>query len=1091
MHRIVFLIVMVSLALSVAAQSDAPMTFQTPAVGQNHVAFVFAGDIWIVSREGGDARRLTSAPGGEAAPYFSPDGSQIAFTANYDGNVDVYVVPTSGGVPKRITYHPGGDFVVGWTPDGKRILFRSGRHSYSGFQRLFTVSTAGEMPEALPLPMSHNASYSADGKRIAYMPLAPAFVVWRNYRGGRATKIWLASLADGKTEEIPRTNANDFNPMWMGGTVYFVSDRNGIANIFAYDTGSKKVSQVTRHSTDDIRSASAGAGAIVYARAGTIWLLDPRSGESRALRIRVSGDFAGVRPRFERAARWITNADISPTGARAVFESRGDIFTAPAKKGDIRNLTNTPGVAERDPAWSPDGKSVAYFSDESGEYQIHIREQSGQGDVRKIKVEDKPSYYYGLQWSPDGKKLSFTDKRLSVWMLDVEKGAATRIDSGAYETPFRIMDPAWAPDSKWLAYTRVLKNHLNAIFVHSLDTGKSQQVTDGLSDARRAVFDAGGKYLYFTASTNYGPTSGWLDMSAFPHQVTSSVYVAVLRKDAPSPLAPESDEEKVEPEKKPEAPGTPGEKPATPPAAKKEEKVEVKIDFDGISQRILALPFADRAYTALAAGKAGTLFAAEAIPSSGAVTPEQPEGNLTLYKFDYTTRKPEAFLEKLNSFVVCGDGSKVLARRGQTWSIVPTAAPPKPGEGALNLATMEIRVDPPAEWRQIFNEIWRIQRDFFYDPGFHGVDIPATKARYEKYLPGIVHRDDLNALFQEMLSNFSIGHHNVGGGDTPQAPSVPGGLLGADYEIADGRYRFKRVYNGENWNPALRAPLTQPGVNVTVGEYLLAVNGRDLRDSDNLYSFFESTANKQVLLKVGPNADGTGSRDVTVVPVASETPLRALAWIEGNRRKVDELSGGKLAYVYLPNTAGAGYTNFNRYYYAQLDKQGAVVDERFNGGGTAADYIVDNLGRPLLNYWTTREGEVFTTPLASIYGPKAMIINEYAGSGGDLMPWLFRAKKIGALVGKRTWGGLVGIYDYPQLIDGGSVTAPRVAFFNPKGEWEVENYGTAPDIEVDYTPEEVMKGRDPQLERAVQYVLEELKKNPLPQPRLPKYPVYK
>jgi tricorn protease len=473
------------------------------------------------------------------------------------------------------------------------------------------------------------------------------------------------------------------------------------------------------------------------------------------------------------------------------------------------------------------------------------------------------------------------------------------------------------------------------------------------------------------------------------------------------------------------------------------------------------------------------------------VAPEQPGGNTTLYRFDFTARRPEVLLERINAFSVTRDGSKVLFRRGQAWAIVGTAQPPRPGDGALNLAAMEIRVDPPAEWRQIFNEIWRIQRDFFYDPGMHGLNLAATKAKYEKYLESVASRDDLNAVFAEMLSNFSVGHHNVGGGDLPEVRAVPGGLLGADYDTAGGRYRFKRIYEGENWNPGLMAPLTQPGVNVKAGEFLLAVNGRELKSTDNLYSFFESTSGKQTLLKVGASADGTGSREVLVVPIAAEGALRQRAWMEENRKKVDQISGGRVAYLYLPNTAGAGFTNFQRYYFAQLDKEGVVADERFNGGGTAADYIIDMLNRPLMSYWHTREGEIFTTPLGSIYGPRAMIINEYAGSGGDAMPWYFRARKLGPLVGKRTWGGLVGIYDYPPLIDGGGVTAPRVAFFNTKSEWEVENFGTAPDIEVDLLPNEWRQGKDAQLERAVQYVLDELKKNPLPKPKRPAFPVYK
>jgi tricorn protease len=643
-----------------------------------------------------------------------------------------------------------------------------------------------------------------------------------------------------------------------------------------------------------------------------------------------------------------------------------------------------------------------------------------------------------------------------------------------YDNPFRVMNPAWSPDSRWITYTRQLKNRLGAVFVYSLEGGRSQQITDGLSDARFASFDKNGKYLYFTASTNIGPTTGWLDMSSFPHQVTRSAYVVVLKKDLPSPLAPESDEEKVQEEKKPDAPKPPDRK----------EPVTVTIDFENIGQRILALPIPARNYASMGASKSGTIYLIE-----NPVSPTGPP-TLTVYKFDLSKRKTDKVLEGITAFDVSFNGEKMLFHQGGRWVIASTTQPLRPGEGTLNVAEMEVFVDPRAEWNQMYREAWRIQRDFFYDPGLHGLDLKAAEKQYEPYLESVAHRADLNYLFQEMLGNMSVGHHNSGGGDAPQVQPVQVGLLGADYRIENGRYRFARVYNGENWNPQLRAPLTQPGVNVSAGEYLLAVNGREVRSSDNIYSFFQSTANKSVVIKVGADPSGAGARDVTVVPVANDGGLRNLAWVEDNRRKVDQMSGGRLAYVYLPNTAGAGYTNFNRYYFAQIDKDGAVIDERFNGGGTAADYIIDYMRRPLMNYWATREGEDFTTPVGSIFGPKAMIINEYAGSGGDAMPWYFRKAGIGPLVGKRTWGGLVGIYDYPQLMDGGQVTAPRVAFYNLNGEWEVENYGVAPDVEVDLDPALWRTGRDPQLEKAVEVVMDALKKNPPPRRKKPAYPNY-
>jgi len=720
--------------------------------------------------------------------------------------------------------------------------------------------------------------------------------------------------------------------------------------------------------------------------------------------------------------------------------------------------------------------------------------------VKKISLGNPPSFFYSPVWSPDSKKVAFYDKRLNVWYLDITKGAPVKIDTDNYDKPLRTLDPVWSPDSRWVAYTKQLKNRLTAVFVYSLDGNKATQVTDGMSDARFAAFDKSGKYLYFTASTDAGPNAGWLDMSSFNRPVTRSVYAVVLRKDLPSPLAPESDEEKVAPadtspaaEKKNEtaaatqpgpapAPVQPGQTPGPAPAKKEPEPV--KIDFDNISQRVIALPIPPRNYNGLRAGKAGNIYVLEgAVLSRGG-------GPSTLHKFDLDKRKLDKVLDNLSFFDLAANGEKMMYCVGESCFVAATAQPPRPGEGALRMDSIEVQVDPRAEWRQMYREIWRIQRDFFYDPNHHGLDLKAAERKYEPYLEQIASRADLNYLFGEMLGELSVGHLFVGGGDAPNPTRVRGGLLGADYSVENGRYRFARIYNGENWNPNLRAPLTQPGVNVNVGDYLLEVAGRQVRSTDNLYSFFQGTAGKSVMIKVGPNPDGTGAREVVVVPVENEVGLRNLAWVEDNRRKVDRLSNGRLAYIYLPDTAGGGYTNFNRYFFAQTDKQGAVVDERFNGGGTAADYIVDYLNRPLMNYWATREGQPFTTPSASIFGPKAMIINEYAGSGGDAMPWYFRKAGVGPLVGKRTWGGLVGIYDYPQLIDGGFVTAPRVAFYNPQGDWEVENKGVAPDIEVDFDPAAWRKGQDPQLERAVTVVVAALEKAPPVPHKKPAYPDY-
>ncbi|HWO00064.1 MAG TPA: PDZ domain-containing protein [Blastocatellia bacterium] len=1085
------LVFLLALAAIGFAQADNPLLLQKPTLSRTQIAFAYAGDLWIVNREGGEARRLTTGPGVETDPIFSPDGKTITFTGEYDGNVDVYAVAASGGVPRRLTYHPGPDMALGWTPDGKQVLFSSTRNSSSQrFTRFFTISAEGGFPTELPLPMGSEASYAPDGSRLAYVPLSrepapgqPFYQAWKRYRGGLASPIWIANLSNSHIEKVPRDASNDFNPMWVEDKVYFLSDRNGTVTLFAYETSTKKVTQLVRNDGLDMKSASAGPGAIVYEQFGGICMFDLKSATAHKLDIRVAGDLGGVRARFEKIAARISTGTLSPTGARAVFEARGEIITVPGEKGDARNLTNTPGAAERDPSWSPDGRRIAYFSDESGEYELHLRDQSGMGPVQKINLGASPSFYYSPTWSPDSKKIAYTDKRLNLWYVQVDGGTPVKVDTNTYENPFRIMDPTWSPDSRWITYTKQLKNRLGAVFIYSLESGKSSQITDGLSDARFACFDKNGKYLYFTASTDIGPTTGWLDMSSFQHPVTRSVYVVVLRKDLPSPLAPESDEEKIQQE--PPKPAEPKQVPGADKVA--ESKETVAIDFENISQRILALPIPAKNYQAMLAGKTGTLFILESPPGTGGL--EGP-GELTLHKFDLEKRKVEKVLEGATAFDLSATGEKMLYRVGPGWFIAATSAPAKPGEGALKLDDVAVYVDPRAEWDQMYHEVWRIERDFFYDPGYHGLDLKAAEKKYKPYLANIAHRADLNYLFREMLGELSVGHLFVAGGDVPEVKKSKVGLLGADYRIENGRYRFARIYNGENWNPQLRAPLTQPGVNVQTGEYLLAVNGRNVDSTRNVYSFFEETAGKSVVLRVGSDPSGANSREVTVVPVESETGLRNLAWIEDNRRKVDQMSGGKLAYVYLPDTAGGGYTNFNRYYFAQINKEGAVIDERFNGGGTAADYIIDYMRRPLMNYWMTREGEDFTTPVGSIYGPKVMVINEYAGSGGDLMPWLFRRARLGPLIGKRTWGGLVGIYDYPQLIDGGVITAPRVAFWSPDGTWDVENHGVAPDIEVEFDPEAWRAGRDPQLEKAVEVVMEALKKNSPPAPKKPAYPNY-
>ncbi|HEV2465103.1 MAG TPA: PDZ domain-containing protein [Acidobacteriaceae bacterium] len=1071
------------------------LLLQSPTLSNTQIAFVYGGDIWTVPREGGAAQRLVTGTDLETGPIFSPDGSMVAYSGDYDGNIDVYVVPSTGGEPRRLTYHPGQDIAVGWTPDGKNVLFASFRTSNNDPHHLFTVPVGGGFPTQLPLDMAEDGSYSPDGTHIAYVPIFQWEPDWKGYRGGQTTPVWIANLADSSVVKIQRDNSNDGNPMWVGNTVYFLSDRDGARTLFAYDTESQKVTRVIDNHGFDITSASAGPGAIVYSQFGVLHLYDLKSHTDQEVHVTVSADMPQLLPHWVKVADQIQNPNISPTGERAVFQAHGEILTVPAEKGDIRNITNTPGVAEREPAWSPDGKWISYFSDASGEYELHIRDQKGLTPPKIINL-GKPSFYYSPVWSPDSKKIAYADKFLNLWYVDIDHPTPVKIDTSEYDQGFENdLREAWSADGQWIAYTKLLANEMHAVFVYSLATKKVTQITDGMSDCSYPRFDKSGKYLYFLASTNTGLSAYGLDMTSDEHPVTQNVYVVVLRKDLPSPIPPESDDEKAaDDSSNPTASAKADEakKPAEKDSKKPKPAPKVEIDFDGILQRILALPIPAANYSNLQAGKDGEIYFTE----GPVVQTEQGPPQLSIKKFDLKSRKVvDIVAGGVQGFALSSNGEKILfsagsghGGRGRHWFIADASKPVQAGKGMLKTDGMEVHVVPREEWNQMYHEVWRIERDFFYDTNYHGYDIAAAQKEFAAYLPGLASRQDLNFLFRQMLSYMSVGHMFVNGGEEPDTPKVSVGLLGADYAIDNGRYRFAKIYNGENWNPDLNAPLTQPGVNVKTGEYLLAVNGRELKSSDNIYDTFQETAGKQTMLRVGPSPDDTGSREVTVVPVPNDRALRHLDWIENNRRLVDKLSDGKLAYVYLPDTGGGGYTSFNRYFFAQVGKQGAILDERFNHGGQIADYIIDYLNRKPEGLVFPRNGKSSFEPTMAIFGPKVMIINQFAGSGGDAMPWLFRKESIGTLVGMRTWGGLVGIGGYPTLIDGGSVTAPRTAIGGLNGHWEVEGHGIPPDIEVWQDPKLIREGHDPQLEKAVAVALEQLKEHPLPTYPKPPYP---
>lgn len=1065
------------LILSAIGNAQGTRLLRHPTVSRDSVAFEYAGDLWVVSRNGGQARRLTSTQGVETEPYFSPDGAKIAFTSTVAGNTDVYVVPTAGGDPKRLTYHPAADRVRGWTPDGRRVIFASGRDTapQQSYVRLWTVTVDGGFPEPLPMPRGFNAAYSADSRRLAFEEFPTVFFpdwyetsFWRHYRGGRTHPILIMNLGDYSVEKLPWENSNDSTPMWIGDTIYFLSDRNFTTNLYSYSTASKQVKELTHHDDFDIMNASAGTDAIVYEQAGYIYLVDASSGKAQRLNIEVTGDLPWARPQFKKVASMIRNAVLSPTGVRAAFEARGEIFSVPTEKGDYRNLTQSSGAHDRSPAWSPDGARLAWLSDASGEYQLMLGDPLGLAPPKAIALPST-AFFSAPAWSPDGTQILLQDNHRNLWTIEVSSGNATKVDTDNYPDPTRSFDAGWSPDSKWISYSKNLPSHLRAIFVYSLADKKSHQITDGLADSISPAFDAGGKYLYFMASTNYGPSSGWLEMSSIDRPVRRAIYLAVLGASEPSPLLPETGDEPPKPPTPPETP------PAQPPPAAP-RTVNVRIDFGGISQRILAVNIPAGDYGNLTAGASGSFYYTE--PTA----PGLPSFRLQRYQLRERAAAP--FLEGIRSYSLSNDKKKLLYQgaAGTNWGVVPTdrPAPVRVGDGPLNVAALETKVDPRAEWEQIYRENWRIQREYFYDPKFHGNDWQAIYEKYKALLPYVGHRADLNYLVAMVGGELTVGHSYLQGyGDVPGEDPVSVGMLGADFAIENGHYRIKHIYSGENWNPELRAPLSGPGIQVSEGDYLLEVNGHALAPPTNLFSMFEGTAGRQTLIRVGKSPSNEGSRVITVTPVPGDDGLRTRAWIEDNRRLVDKLSNGRLAYVWLPNTAGPGYTYFTRYYYAQQDKEGAIIDERYNHGGQVADYIVNELERKLMGYFVQRDGQPATSPTAGIYGPKVMLINESAGSGGDALPYMFHQRKIGPMVGTRTWGGLVGTLGVPNLIDGNGITAPILAFYDLSGKWAVENEGIAPDIEVEYTPSAVINGHDPQLERAVQEGMKLLEQNPV------------
>jgi tricorn protease len=1069
---------LLSLPLAIAApaalnaQVDARM-LREPDVSATQIAFVYAGDIWVVPKTGGVAMRLSSPPGEESFPRFSPDGSQIAYTGNYDGNQDVYVVSTMGGTPTRITYHPMPDRLVDWTPDGKRVMFASMRESGRlRYNQLYLAPATGGIASKMPMPYAEFGAISPDGQRIAYMPKSRDNRNWKRYRGGWAPDIWLFNLRDSSATNLTKNDANDGQPMWAGNTLYFLSDRgpNERNNLWTLDPATGATKQVTNFKDFDVTYPAIGPQDIVFQAGGNLYRYELTSGQTVQVNIEVVTDLATLKPREENVQNLLQYGGISPTGKRATFTARGDVFTVPAENGPVLNLTRTSGVAERYATWSPDGKTMAYWSDKSGEYELTVRPADGSGQERKLTSMGK-GFRYPPQWSPDSKKVAFADQDMRFYLYDLGANRLTRIDSSAIwmsHGALQGMTFNWSADSRWLAYSKPLTFSNQAIFLYDTKDGSLHQATSGYYNDTQPVFDPDGKYLYYLSNRNFQPVYGDFDGTWTYPNATTMVAVG-LRADVPSPLAPKNDMESAE-----EKEGN-GEKGAA--AAKADTtKPPLEITLDGFESRAVVLPPTPGNFGGIAAAKGKVIFLRR--PRAGAA-----DGHSDLVYYDLAAREEKTILANVNNFALSADGNKLLVSSNRRWAIID-AKPGQKIDKPLRIAEMQEVVDPRAEWKQIFTDVYRFERDFFYDPNMHGVDWDGLHDRYGKLIDEAVTRWDVNWVIGQFIAELSSSHTYYGGGDVQQAPSRRVGLLGADFALENGAFRIKHIVQSAPWDD-VRSPLAEPDVNVHEGDYILAVNGIPLDTSKDPFAAFQGLGTEPALLTVNSSPSMDGARSVLVKPMANDTQLRFAEWIEQRRQRVDQATHGRVGYIYVQSTGVNAQNELLRQFMAQWRKDGLIIDERFNSGGQIPDRFIELLNRPMLSFWAVRNGESWQWPPVAHVGPMAMLINGWSGSGGDAFPFFFKEAKLGPLIGQRTWGGLIGISGAPPLIDGGGVSVPTFRMYDPQGKWFPEGHGVEPDIPVVDDPAQLVRGHDPQLERAITEVMQAIAANPNLRPPRP------
>lgn len=1070
-----------AVTLPAAAQIDAGL-FRYPDVSKTSIVFTYANDLWLVPKEGGTAIKLSSPPGVESFPKFSPDGATVAYTGNYDGNQDVYVVPAGGGVPTRLTYHGLPDRVVDWTPDGKRVLFASGRESgRERYNQFFTIAPSGGPANKLPLAYAEFGSYSPDGKEMAVTFISQVFRNWKRYRGGWNADIHIFNFANNTSEKITTTDASDELPMWHQKSIYFLSDRGPEMrmNLWCYDLATKTYKQLTNFKDYDAHFPSQGPDDIVLEAGGKLYLFAFATQKLKEVTVNLVSDRATLKPSIVQTEKFIQGAAISPDGNRALIAARGELFSVPAEFGFVKNLTRTSGAAERYPAWSPDGKSLAYWSDQSGEYELWIMDASEEGSARKL-TSYGPGFRYSLKWSPDSKKLAFIDKAMKIQVYDLTSGKTTVVDKG-----LRMMHGglenftcSWSPDSRWLTYSRDLENYHGAIFLYDYQEKKLHQATSGFYHCTNPVFDAEGKYLFLRTSQAFQPAYSDLD-NTFIYANTGQIAAISLKKTTPSLLYPKNDEVGVKRDEEKQKADSLKKvlKDAGVIDAKKTVPATPAIDIEGMETRMVLLPIKPGNFGRLSAVKGRIIF--QANPATGTT-----DGKAVLKYYDIDKREEKTILEDVNGYVLSDDGKKILVRRGTTFAII------KPDEGQkfdkpLRIGEMQMTVDPMAEWKQIFMDTWRLQRDYFYDKNMHGVDWNLMKERYSKMLDGALTREEVNVVLGEMMGELNASHTYKGGGAEEVEKKDGVGYLGIDWEPAGKYYKIKDIVRPAPWDAEVRSPLDISGTDIKEGDYILAVNGVPVTTDTEPFAAFQGLAGKTVELTYNSSASMSGAKTAIVKTLDDESRLRHLAWIEANRKHVEEATGGEAGYVYVRSTGIDGQNELMRQFNAQWDKKALIIDERFNSGGQIPDRFIELLNRAPLAFWAIRDGETWPWPPFAHFGPKVMLVNGWSGSGGDAFPDYFQKKKLGPVIGSRTWGGLIGLSGTPALIDNGVITVPTFRMYNPDGTWFREGHGVDPDIPVAEDLAAMAKGTDPQLERGIKEIKDQLKNKAFHRPPTP------